>query len=376
MSTTIDEKFEKLIAEKKAASEEKEVVAESVEVSEDAATGNTAITSGAVPQQKSDLKNDAVEVASSNSKDKPEGDANVGKRAAAPVAVEKDKTLKMKPSGASSKMPGALSAKIFDDVEKKEGEVIAEEPAKETKEEEVKEDISAVLAGADLSEEFQERAKTVFEAAVEAKVTEKVDALKEQAAGKFTEEIESIKEEFAGRVENFLSYAAEEWLKENELAVEKGLRAEVTEAFMEGLKKLFIESNINVPEEKLDVAAQMSEKLDEMETRLNEQVQKNIELHEAVGAYRKNEILTELARGLESEVQKDKFTSLAEAVEFKTEESYREKLGQIKESYFGTPKVETKTEVASEESAPEADKQLETVSESMQAYVEALAKRI
>jgi len=372
MSTTIDEKFEKLIAEKTT----KEVVAESVEkVSEDAATGNTAITSGAVPQQKSDLKNDAVEVASSNSKDKPEGDANVGKRAAAPVAVEKDKTLKMKPSSASSKMPGALSAKIFDDTQV-EGEVIAEEPAKESKEEEVKEDITAVLAGADLSEEFQERAKTVFEAAVSAKVTEKVDALKEQAAGKFVEEVESIKEEFAGRVENFLSYAAEEWLKENELAVEKGLRSEVTEAFMEGLKKLFVESNINVPDEKLDVAAQMSEKLDEMEGRLNEQVQKNIELHEVVGTYRKNEILNELARGLESEVQKDKFTSLAEAVEFKTEESYREKLGQIKESYFGTPKTETTTEVASEESAPEADKQLETVSESMAAYVEALAKRI
>ena len=372
MSTTIDEKFEKLIAEKTT----KEVVAESVEkVSEDAATGNTAITSGAVPQQKSDLKNDAVEVASSNSKDKPEGDANVGKRAAAPVAVEKDKTLKIKPSSASSKMPGALSAKIFDDVET-EGEVIAEEPAKVESTDEVKEDITAVLAGADLSEEFQEKAKTVFEAAVTARVATKVEALKEQAAGKFVEEIESIKEEFAGRVENFLSYAAEEWLKENELAVEQGLRAEVTEAFMEGLKKLFIESNINVPDEKLDVAAQMSEKLDEMEGRLNEQVQKNIELHEVVGTYRKNEILNELARGLESEVQKDKFTSLAEAVEFKTEESYREKLGQIKESYFGTPKTETTTEVASEESAPEADKQLETVSESMAAYVEALAKRI
>ena len=371
----IDEKFEKLIAEKKAATEVKEEVVESVEVSEDAATGNTAITGGAVPQQKSDLKNDAVEVASSNAKDKPEGDANVGKRAAAPVGVEKDKTLKMKPSGASSKMPGALSAKIFDDTQV-EGEVIAEEPAKESKEEEVKEDITAVLAGADLSEEFQERAKTVFEAAVDSRVAEKVEGLKEQAAGKFVEEIESIKEEFAGRVENFLSYAAEEWLKENELAIEKGLRTEVTEAFIEGLKKLFIESNINVPDEKLDVAAQMSEKLDEMEGRLNEQVQKNIELHEVVGTYRKNEILNELARGLESEVQKDKFTSLAEAVEFKTEESYREKLGQIKESYFGTPKTETTTEVASEESAPEADKQLETVSESMAAYVEALAKRI
>ena len=170
--STIDEKFEKLIAEKKATEAVAEEASEpNTEVSEDAAVGKTAITSGAVPQQKSDLKNDAVEVASSNSKDKPEGDANVGKRAAAPVGVEKDKTLKMKPSGASSKMPGALSAKIFDDVEV-EGEAVNEDS---------KEDISAVLAGADLSEEFQEKAKTVFEAAVDARVAAKIDSLKEQA---------------------------------------------------------------------------------------------------------------------------------------------------------------------------------------------------
>jgi len=317
-----------------------------------------------VPQQKSDLKNDAIEVGGS-SKEKPEGPENVGAKAAAPVGVEGDKTLKMKPSGASSKMPGALSAKIFDDVEV-EGDVVKEDS---------KEDIAAVLKGADLDEEFTKKATTVFEAAVDAKVTAKIDSLKEQAAAKFVEEIDTMKDEFAGRVENFLSYAAEEWLKENELAVEQGLRTEVTETFMEGLRKLFIESNINVPDEKLDLAAEMSEKLDAMEDRLNEQVKKNVELHEVVGTYRKNEILSELTRGL-AETQKDKFKSLADAVEFKSEESYREKLGQIKESYFGAPKAETVTEVASEESAPEAEKQLETVSESMQAYVEQLAKRI
>ena len=362
--STIDEKFEKLIAEKKATEAVAEEASKPTEVSEDAATGNTAITGGAVPQQKSDLKNDAIEVGGS-SKEKPEGPENVGAKAAAPVGVEGDKTLKMKPSGASSKMPGALSAKIFDDVEV-EGDVVKEDS---------KEDIAAVLKGADLDEEFTKKATTVFEAAVDAKVTAKIDSLKEQAAAKFVEEIDTMKDEFAGRVENFLSYAAEEWLKENELAVEQGLRTEVTETFMEGLRKLFIESNINVPDEKLDLAAEMSEKLDAMEDRLNEQVKKNVELHEVVGTYRKNEILSELTRGL-AETQKDKFKSLADAVEFKSEESYREKLGQIKESYFGAPKAETVTEVASEESAPEAEKQLETVSESMQAYVEQLAKRI
>ena len=349
--SSIDEKFKKVIAEQ-AAPEEK--------IEEDAAVGDAAIKKGAVPQQKSDLKNDAIEVGGST-KEKPEGPDNVGAKAAAPVGATKDSTLQTKPSGASSSMPGELSAKIFDDVEK-EGETISET--------EVKEDIAAVLAGADLDEEFQKKATTVFEAAVSAKVSEKVASLKETAETRIGEELEKIKEEFAGRVENFLSYACEEWMTENELAIESGLRSEVTEAFMEGLKKLFIESNINVPDESLDVVADMSEKLDEMETRLNEQIEKNVGLHEQVGNYRKNEILNEYSRGL-AEVQKDKFTSLAEAVEFKSEETYREKLGQIKESYFGAKTPEVAEEISTDEPA-----KVESISESMSAYVQQLAKRI
>ena len=349
--SSIDEKFKKVIAE--TASPEKTI-------EEDAATGDTAIKKGAVPPQPSDLKNSAVEVGGST-KEKPEGPDNVGAKAAAPVTATKDSTLQTKPSGASSSMPGGLSAKIFDDVEK-EGETLSET--------EVKEDIAAVLAGADLDEEFQKKATTVFEAAVSAKVSEKVASLKETAETRIGEELEKIKEEFAGRVENFLSYACEEWMTENEIAIESGLRSEVTEAFMEGLKKLFIESNINIPDESLDVVADMSEKLDEMETRLNEQIEKNVGLHEQVGNYRKNEILTELSRGL-AEVQKDKFTSLAEAVEFKSEETYREKLGQIKESYFGAKTPEVAEEISTDEPA-----KVESISESMSAYVQQLAKRI
>ena len=349
--SSIDEKFKKVIAETASPEET---------IEEDAATGDAAIKKGAVPPQKSDLKNSAIEVGGST-KEKPEGPDNVGAKAAAPVGATKDSTLQTKPSGASSSMPGELSAKIFDDVEK-EGETISET--------EVKEDIAAVLAGADLDEDFQKKATTVFEAAVSAKVSEKVEALKETAARKISEELEGIKEEFSGRVENFLSYACEEWMTENELAIESGLRSEVTEAFMEGLKKLFIESNINIPDESLDVVADMGEKLDEMETRLNEQIEKNVGLHEQVGNYRKNEILTELSRGL-AEVQKDKFTSLAEAVEFKSEETYREKLGQIKESYFGAKAPEVAEEISTDEPA-----KVESISESMSTYVQQLAKRI
>ena len=349
--SSIDEKFKKVIAETASPEET---------IEEDAATGDAAIKKGAVPPQKSDLKNSAVEVGGST-KEKPEGPDNVGAKAAAPVTATKDSTLQTKPSGASSSMPGGLSAKIFDDVEK-EGETLSET--------EVKEDIAAVLAGADLDEEFQKKATTVFEAAVSAKVSEKIASLKETAETRIGEELEKIKEEFAGRVENFLSYACEEWMTENELAIESGLRSEVTEAFMEGLKKLFIESNINVPDESLDVVADMSEKLDEMETRLNEQIEKNVGLHEQVGNYRKNEILNEYSRGL-AEVQKDKFTSLAEAVEFKSEETYREKLGQIKESYFGAKTPEVAEEISTDEPA-----KVESISESMSAYVQQLAKRI
>ena len=350
--SSIDEKFKKVIAESAAPAEE---------VKEDAATGDTAIKKGAVPPQPSPLSNSATEVGGST-KEKPEGPDNVGAKAAAPVSTTGDSTIKTKPSGASSSMPGALSGKIFDDVET-EGEAITEE--------EVSEDIAAILSGADLDEEFQKKATTVFEAAVSAKVSKEVAKLKETAESRISEELESVKEEFANRIENFLSYACEEWMTENELAIEAGLKAEVTEAFMGGLKKLFIESNINVPDEALDVVADMSEKLDDMETRLNEQVEKNIALHEAVGGYRKNEILTETSRGL-AEVQKDKFTSLAEAVEFKNEESYREKLEQIKESYFGAKKPEVKEEISDEQPATPS----EVVSESMTSYVQQLAKRL
>jgi hypothetical protein len=350
--SSIDEKFKKVIAET-ASPEEK--------IEEDAAVGDAAIKKGAVPQQKSDLKNSAIEVGGST-KEKPEGPDNVGAKAAAPVGATKDSTIQTKPSGASSSMPGGLSAKIFDDVEK-EGETISEG--------EISEDIKAVLSGADLDEEFQKKATTVFEAAVSAKVSAKVEALKETAERRIGEELDIIKEEFAGRIENFLSYACEEWMSENELAVDKGLRTEVTEGFMEGLKELFIESGINLPDESIDAVAEMSEKLDDMETRLNEQIEKNVGLHEKVGNYRKNEILTEYSRGL-AEVQKDKFTSLAEAVEFKNEESYREKLGQIKESYFGAKKPEVAEEI-SDEPQVKVEKQL---SESMTNYVAELAKRL
>jgi hypothetical protein len=350
--STIDQKFEKLLEQHKDADEA---------LQEDAATGVAAIKKGAVPAQKSDLKNDGTLVAQ-NSKEKPEGDENVGAKAAAPVGATKDSTIKTKPSGASSAMPGALSAKIFDSVEK-EGEVVAEEESTI----DMSEDVAALLNGEELSEEFQEKAKTIFESAVKAKLTEEVARLEEAYAQQLSEQVESIKEEFAGRMESFLAYACEEWMTENQLAIEHGLRLEIAEGFMEGLRNLFVEHNINVPEEQVDAVEEMTQTLDEMEARLNEQIEKNVELHERVNQFTKNEILNELSRGL-AETQKDKFASLAEAVEFKTVEDYVTKLETIKESYFSAPKAAVKEEVEQPEIAPSF------VSESMDMYVRALSR--
>lgn len=229
------------------------------------------------------------------------------------------------------------------------------------------EDVAALLNGEELSEEFQEKAKTIFESAVKAKLTEEVARLEEAYAQHLSEQVESIKEEFAGRMESFLAYACEEWMTENQLAIEHGLRLEIAEGFMEGLRNLFVEHNINVPEEQVDAVEEMTQTLDEMEARLNEQIEKNVELHERVNQFTKNEILNELSRGL-AETQKDKFASLAEAVEFKTVEDYVTKLETIKESYFSAPKAAVKEEVEQPEIAPSF------VSESMDMYVRALSR--
>jgi len=351
--STIDQKFEKLLEQHKDADEA---------LQEDAATGVAAIKKGAVPAQKSDLKNDGTLVAQ-NSKEKPEGDENVGAKAAAPVGATKDSTIKTKPSGASSAMPGALSKKIFDSVEQ-DGEVVAEEEESTV---DMSEDVAALLNGEDLSEEFQEKAKTIFESAVKAKLNEEVARLEEAYAQQLSEQVEAIKEEFAGRMESFLGYACEEWMTENKLAIEHGLRLEIAEGFMEGLRNLFVEHNINVPEEQVDAVEEMTQTLDEMEARLNEQIEKNVELHERVNQFTKNEILNDLSRGL-VETQKDKFASLAEAVEFKNVEDYVTKLETIKESYFSAPKAAVKEEVEQPEIAPSF------VSESMDIYVRALSR--
>ena len=221
-----------------------------------------------------------------------------------------------------------------------EEEVVAEEQIEEEKID-VEEDIKALLEGEELSEEFQDKARTIFETAIKSKVSELKEELSVEFEKALTEEVASIKEEIEDRSDAYLEYVAQEWLEENQLAVEHGLKTEMTESFLTGMKSLFEDHYVTIPEEKYDVLNSMVEKLDEMEDKLNEQINKNVALTKRLSESTADVILADVSEGL-AVSQKEKLASLAENVEFDSEETYREKLGTLRESYFpanpGTPR--------------------------------------
>ena len=228
-------------------------------------------------------------------------------------------------------------------------EVVAEEETTEevVAEYDIEEDVNALLGGEELSEEFKEKAKTIFEAAINAKVSSIREEIEAQYAAKLAEEVEAAKESLAERVDSYLEYVSDEWFEENALAIETGLKTEMTESFLEGMKGLFEEHYVSIPEEKYDVLESMVEKLDDMETKLNEQIEKNIALNGRLAESVADGILDDVSEGLAS-TQKEKLASLSESVEFESEESYREKLETLKESYFPKNAPVAKTETLSE----------------------------
>ena len=236
---------------------------------------------------------------------------------------------------------GEISENQEDDLHNKVEQAITEEPAEEeevvaedSKEEiDVSADVEALLQGEELSEEFQEKAKTIFEAAINSKVDAIQKELETIYSEKLAEEIESTKTSLTERVDSYLEYVADEWLHENQLAVDQGLKAEMSESFMTGLKGLFEEHYVSVPEEKYDVLESMVNKLDEMESKLNEQIDKNIALNKRLSESTSDGILSEVSEGL-AITQKEKLASLAESVEFESEANYREKLVTLRNSYF------------------------------------------
>ncbi len=202
----------------------------------------------------------------------------------------------------------------------------------------VTEDLNALFHGEELSDHFMAKAATIFEAAVKAKVVEELEKFEALYEQRLQEEIEEIAESLETRVDAHLDYVAEQWIAENQLAIDNGIKTEIAENLMTGLANLFIENNINLPEEQQDVVAEMATRLDEMEEKLNEQIEVNVELNKEIGSYIKNGIIAEVSDSL-ADTQKEKMFSLAEGVEFISEESFREKIETIKENYF--PRVQS-----------------------------------
>ena len=250
-----------------------------------------------------------------------------------------------------------------------------DEKEDEMKEEyDIEEDVNALLAGEDLSEEFQEKARTIFEAAIRSKVAEIKEELQSSYEETLIEEIETIKSDLVERVDAYLEYVSDEWVQENALAVEHGLKTEMTESFLSGMKQLFEDHYVTIPEDKYDVIESMVDNLDEMEEKLNEQIQKNVALNRRLAESVADVIFADISEGLALS-QKDKLASLAENVEFDGEQNYREKLVTLRESYF--PSRSSSAQIDDSETLSEStdiQNQQPMVSGRMESYLQTLGR--
>ena len=262
--------------------------------------------------------------------------------------------------------------KYAEETEVEEGqEVVAESETEEEVQVNVEEDLAALFGGEELSEEFQEKAKTIFEAALTAKIGEIQEALAAEYEQALTENLVEVKAELVERLDAYLEYVADEWLTENAIEVEHGLKTEMTESFLQGMKGLFEDHYVTIPDDKYDVLESMVDKLDEMENKLNLQVEKNISLTNRLAEATAEGIFGKVTEGL-ADTQKEKLASLAEGVEFAGEEEYRGKLETLRESYFPSAKS---TNVKSSETLSEgvSDPEPEVSSDAMAAYMRALS---
>lgn len=383
MANSLNEKFEDFVSQN--------IDAETV------TEMKNAVTAGAAPAEGSHLPSaSGADVAVANVEPMSAGSSaeytgkfeNSGAKAAAPV--KKSKTQVNSGEGKQDPMPKLeggkdLSGKSVtrgggesmpslkkEEKEAEEGHEDEKEDKKLVKKMMKKEDLNvaadvdALVNGEGLSEEFKEKATTIFEAAMLSKLNEEIGKIEEQYAAQLNEQIEVMKEEMTAKVDSFLNYVVEQWINDNKLAVNEGIRTEIAESFMNSLKGVFEEHYMDIPEEKYNMVEGMSDKLDEMETKLNEQIERNIELNSALGEFVKESIVVEVSQGL-ADTQKEKLSSLAEGVEFTDESSYREKIETIKENYF--PKSQINESV--EASDPVIEKE---VPAHMAAYVNAIAR--
>jgi len=256
------------------------------------------------------------------------------------------------------------------DADKKKEEPKAEEK-EEKKDIDVKEHVDALVAGEDsLSEEFKTKAATVFEAAIKSKVKEIAEEMQADYDKKLTEETSKSKDELVEKVDSYLAYVVEEWMKENELALERGIKGEIAEDFISGLKKLFEDHYIDVPDEKYNVLEDQSSKIEELEKKLNESIEKNVELSKENGEHKRQNIIDEASEDL-ADTQKEKFNKLAEEVEYSNEEDFKTKVATIKESYFGKKESTSEIDDVAAESNAE---QPQDLTNAMAAYSAAISK--
>jgi hypothetical protein len=238
----------------------------------------------------------------------------------------------------------------------------------------MKEDLDALLGGENLSEEFVTKASTIFEAAVIARAEEVIAEAEVALAEQFEAAVEEIKEDLAAKVDDYLNYMVEEWMQENQLAIEKGLRAEIVEDFITGLKGLFEEHYIDIPEEKVQVVEELTSKVEELESALNEQIARGIELTKSLNEQKKIEAIYTACEGL-TQTQVEKLKSLAEGVEFTTEEEFVTKMETLKESYFKAD-VKVVDNSALDEVLVEEEKKAVYADPSMEIYTKAISQTL
>jgi hypothetical protein len=288
-----------------------------------------------------------------------------------------DATKGAKTATAPTTKPSAASSKM-ENTEVEEEEILAEkmhdDEKKEMMKKKMKEDIDALFADdSTISEEFKSKVSTIFEARVQDRVTQLEEETEARYAGMLEEAVESIKQDLTEKVDDYLSYIVEQWMEENQIAIESGLRAEMTEDFIAGLRNLFAENYIDVPAEKVDLVEELASKVEELESKLNEEIDRGVSYAKALVESRKSELTREVCEGL-TDTQVEKIKSLAESVEFSTEDEYKEKLETIRENYFPSGIVKASESQLQEEVTDGSEKQVVSNDPLVAAVANAISK--
>jgi hypothetical protein len=316
-------------------------------------------------EEKEDEKKDVKEMSHADKKDHKEEDEK--KKEDVKEVAEKDKEKEVKEVADKEDEKKKEVSEVADkEKEAKKEMMTAKDKVKNM---DMKEDVAALTEGEELSEEFKQKAATVFEAAVKAKLVEEIENLEGEYETKVNEKVSEVKEEIVDKVDAYLNYVVEEWMKENELAIEKGLRNEITEDFIGGLKSLFESHYINVPQEKYDVIESQAAEIEKLKEDINKSMEKNIELNQKIAESTREDIIKDVSSDLAA-TEVDKLKGLAEGIEYKDAESFRKSVETLKNSYYPKAKAsDTESNEVAEQNAGSGN-----LSESMAAYTAAISK--